>query len=44
VYEHTKTSEYKADEVVRNVRVAQNELNQPEKPRPEAEILKELGF
>ena len=44
VYEHTKTSEYVADEVKRNVRVGKNELRQPEKPRSEAEILAELGF
>ena len=44
VYEHTKTSEYVADEVKRNTRVAKNELRQPEKPRSESEILKELGF
>ena len=44
VYEHTHTSKYKADEVKREIRVAKNELSQPEKPRPEAEILEELGF
>jgi hypothetical protein len=44
VFEHTKTSEYVAEEVVRNTRVAKNELRQPEKPRPESVILKELGF
>ncbi len=44
VFERTKTSEYVADEVKRNTRVAKNELKQPEEPRSEAEILEELGF
>ena len=44
VYEHTKTSEYVADEVKRNIRVGKNELSQPEKPRPTEEVLSELGF
>ena len=44
VFEHTKTSEYVADEVKRNIRVGKNELSQPKEPRSEAEILKELGF
>jgi hypothetical protein len=30
--------------VKRNVRVAKNELSQPKEPRPEAEIMEELGF
>ena len=44
VFEHTKTSEHVADEVKRNVRVAKNELRQPEKPRSEEVILEELGY
>ncbi len=44
IYEHTHTSKYKAEEVKRNVRVAKNELRQPEKPRSEAVIMEELGF
>jgi hypothetical protein len=44
VYEHTHTSLFNAEEVKRNARVGKVELSQPETPRPEAEILKELGF
>ena len=44
IFEHTKTTVFVAEEVKRNVRVAKNELRQPEKPRSEAVIMEELGF
>jgi hypothetical protein len=44
VMSHTSTSKYKAEQMDQNIRAGKAELRQPEKPRPESEILEELGF
>ena len=44
VMDHTHTSKYKAEQAKQNERAGKAELRQPEKPRPEKEILAELGF
>ena len=44
VMDHTHTTKYKAEQVKQNEMEGKRELRQPRKPRPESEILKELGF